>query len=163
MQMSSFLLYKVDNKRSNVRQMFNPKKTVVKPTPLKHPRKLVVNKDIPGEHASSSAAAPSSSFVKEANKARDTISTALASIKNLPAHDDRQGVPSSYRQEYTQSIRTLDRIIRREWNYTITTYLSAPESSRRSSREASPAAFLHPRSPSPLPPRPSLSSDSVEF
>jgi hypothetical protein len=162
MQMSSFLLYTVGNKRSNVRQMFNPKKTVVKPTPLKHPRKLVVNKVIPEEHASSSAAAPSS-FVNKANKARDTISTALASIKNLPAHDDRQGVPSSYRQEYTQSIRTLDRIIRREWNYTITTYLSAPESSRRSSPEASPAAFLHPRSPSPSPPRPSLSSDSVEF
>ena len=57
MQMSSFLLYKVGNKRSNVRQMFNLKKTVVKPTPLKHPRKLVVNKVIPGEHASSSAAA----------------------------------------------------------------------------------------------------------
>jgi hypothetical protein len=161
MQMSSFLLYKVDNKRPNVRQMFNPKKTVVKPTPLNHARKLVVNKVIPGEHASSSSAVPSS-FVKKANEARDTISTALASIKNLPAHDDRQGVPSSYRDDYTQSIRTLDRIIRREWNYAITTYLSAPESSRRSSREASPA-FLPPRSPSPLPPRQSTSSSSVEF
>lgn len=57
-------------------------KTVFKPTPLHHPRKLVVNKVILGERASSSAAAQSS-FVKQANKARDTIFTALASIKNL--------------------------------------------------------------------------------
>ena len=107
--------------------MFNrPKNTVFKPTRLHAPRKLVVNKVILEEHAISSATAPSS-FVKEANKARDTISTALASIKNLPAHDDRKGVSSSHLQEYTQSIRTLDRIIRREWNYAITTYLSAPE------------------------------------
>jgi hypothetical protein len=98
--------------------MFNPKKTVVKPTPLNHPRKLVVNKVIPGEHASSSSAVPSS-FVKKTNEARDTISTALASIKNLQAHDDREGVSSSYRQEYTQSIRTFDRIIRRDRNYTV--------------------------------------------
>lgn len=150
--------------KSNVRQMFNhPNKTSFKPTKLPIRRKLVANKANPANHAGSSAACqdqkPITAFVKEAYKARDTIHTALAAIENLPAHDDREGVPPSYRQEYTQSIRTLGRIIRREWNHTISTYLSAPESSRSSSLvETSP-----PRSPSPLPPRKSISSDSVEF
>ena len=63
-------------------------------------------------------------------------------MKNLPAHDDREGVSSSYRDDYTQSIRTLDRIIRREWNYAITTYLSAPESSRSSSRDIAGVQFF---------------------
>jgi hypothetical protein len=79
------------------KQVFKPK-----PRPLLSTRKLVVNKVFLEEHASSSAAAQSS-FVKEANKARDTIVTALASIKNLLAHDDREGVSPSYLHEYTGS------------------------------------------------------------
>ena len=149
--------------------MFNREnKTSFKPTRLHTRRnlnrKLVVNNVIPSDHASSSAACQvsqeqDSSLKKAADKARDTIAMALASIKNLPAHDNRENVPPSYRQEYAQSMRTLDRIIRREWNHSITTYLSAPRTSISSdSVETSP-----PRSPSPLPPRTSISSDSVEF
>ena len=83
MQLSSFLLYKVDNKRPNVRQMLNrPGKTVFKPTKLRVPKNL--HKDGGGEPPGSGASATNkSSFVKEANRARDTIATALASIKNL--------------------------------------------------------------------------------
>ena len=170
MQMSSFLLYKVDNKRPNVRQMFNrPGTPVFNPTTLHIPKtRSVIHKDGVGEPLGLGASATKkSSFVKEANRARDTIATALASIKNLPARDDREGVSSSYRDEYTQSIRTLDRIIRREWNHAITTYLSAPESLRSSSQEPRSPFLdfipLHSRSPSPSPPRKSNSSDSVEY
>lgn len=161
--------------------MFNrPNKTSFKPKQLSGlhtSRKLVVDKVIAEEHASSSTTCQisqkqkhDSSFRKQADKARASLETALASIKNLPAHDNREGIPPSYKQEYTQSIRTLDRIIRHEWNQTITTYLSALEPSHSSPRvhprtsvssdsvETSP-----PRSPSPLPPRLSISSDSVEF
>ena len=125
--------------------MFNrPGTTVFMATTLHFPKtRSVIHKDGEGEPLGVGASATKkSSFVKEANRARDTIATALASIKNLPARDDREGVSSSYRDEYTQSIRTLDRIIRREWNYAITTYLSAPESSRSSSRDIAGVQFF---------------------
>lgn len=166
--------------------MFNhPKKKSFKPAKLPIRRSLGADKVIPEQRATSSAnnvplPPRDEKFAKAAYKAADKLDKALYSIKTLPWDDDREGVPSSKREEYTQSMRYLTRIIKHEWNHSIEKYMSRPgtsiwsdfaeispprsppsdsETSVSSDSETSP-----PRSPPPfLPPRLSISSDSVEF
>jgi hypothetical protein len=99
-----------------------------------------------------------------AQKTRNSIESAIASMKMLPAHDTRDDLPLRNMQEYNKSIKTLANDIRFGWNMAITAYM-----------EASPTAPLEPATrgtsdieASPSPPTLGYrisysSSDSVEF
>ena len=85
-------------------------------------------------------------FLKNAaEKTRHSIESAIASMKTLPAHDNRDALPLRHMQEYHKSITTLADNIRFGWNTAITAYIEAAGAA------AAPTASLEPASRSPSP------------